>query len=389
MSGEIELKTHKYDINIKLEEYFENDGINAGFLKLKISGKDIYVKLINSLRRCVQTMLPTYAIPPELITIVSNTTNAYNNDYMRSRLCELPVLGIECGLSYLEDKYWRDIKYDDVLREKHEDEKNIELYVNVVNRKSEKLNVTTNDIKIIVNGEMISPYNKDYPILIIKLREGEKFECMMKAVLGVGLANERWGHANNSYYSYDDKTNTCILTVEGNQQCNEYNILVKACKCLITKLTNIKNDFKKKLESKEITEEKRLDLYLKNENHTIGEILNYELQSNKNILLSGITKPDYLIDEILIKIESTGSVKSPFNAIFDSIDELIKKYSHIGKLINDLNGSYIYKKKSKVVSDTETETETETSESETSETETSESEIEIKKNKSKIIKKKK
>ena len=357
MSEEVELKTHKYDINIKLEEYFEHDGINSSYLKLNISGNDVYVKLINSLRRCVQTMLPTYAIPPELITIVSNSTKAYNNDYMRSRLCELPVLGIESKIFYLEDKYWRDIKYDDDMRDKHKDEMNVEMYIDVVNKKSERINVTTNDIRMIINSELISPYNKEYPILIIKLKEGEKFECMMKAVLGVGLSNQRWAHANNAYYSYDDDTHTCIFTVEGNQQCNEYNILVKACKCLITKLTNIKNDLKKKLESKD-------------ENHTIGEILNYELQSNKTISWSGITKPDYLIDEILIKLESNSTTKSPFNAIFDSIDELIKKYSHIGKLIDELGSRNNYKKKSKVMADTESYSDSE-----------SDSDLEIKKNK--------
>jgi len=357
MDDKIELQTYKYDINIQLEEYFENDGINASYLKLKISGNDLYIKLINSLRRCVQTMIPTYAIPPELINIVANTTKAYNNDYMRSRLCELPVLGVDNDLYYLEDNYWRDVKYDDSLREKHESEKNVELYVNVINKKSERINVTTNDIKMIINNELVNPYNKEYPILIIKLKEGEKFECEMRAVLGVGLVNERWGHANNSFYSYDPKKNICIFTVEGNQQCNEYDILIKGCKCLITKLTNIKNDFKLKLESKEIVEDCRLDLVLKNENHTIGEILNYELQNNKEILWSGITKPDYLIDEILIKMESIKSSKSPFNAIFDSIDELINKYSHIGKLIYNINDKFVYKKKH-VKSDTDTDTDT-------------------------------
>ena len=75
-----------------------------------------------------------------------------------------------------------------------------------------------------------------------------------------------------------------------------------------------------------------------NEDFTIGEILNFEIQENKNILFSGLSKPDHQIKSIVLKIESDGK-KIPTDIIIETSDILINKFRHIQKNINKLNKS--------------------------------------------------
>lgn len=61
--------------------------------------------------------------------------------------------------------------------------------------------VTTNDIQYYEDNKLVQhKYNKNYPIVLIKLRPLEVFKCKLKAVLGVGERNAIWASANNAYY---------------------------------------------------------------------------------------------------------------------------------------------------------------------------------------------
>ena len=87
---------------------------------------------------------------------------------------------------------------------------------------------------------------------------------------------------------------------------------------------------------KEITAEKELLLTLDDEDFTTGEMLNFEMQENKNILFSGLSKPDHQIKSIVFKIE-TDSKKTPADIIIETAEIIIKKFKHIQKIINKLN----------------------------------------------------
>ena len=55
----------------------------------------------------------------------NHNTSIFNNDYMRLRLAQLPILNTECDVIDLEPKFWQTIDYSDPKRERHEKEKNI------------------------------------------------------------------------------------------------------------------------------------------------------------------------------------------------------------------------------------------------------------------------
>jgi DNA-directed RNA polymerase subunit L len=331
-------KKYNYDIHIKEQENHQTNGLDASWLILLFSGKDLNIKIINSIRRACSENIPLYGISDNQITIKTNTTVAYNNDYMRLYLSILPVIGVDPDIYFLDEKYWNKetINYADPKRKKHPKEKKIEYYIDAHNNTSEIINITTNDLKMFVDGEEISPYNKKYPILLIKLRPNDKFECEMNASLGVGERHVIWSGVSNIFYDEIKNDFECLLTTESNQQFDEYTTLIRACKFLIKKYEDIKKDIEKKIKTKQIVPKKNINLRFEKENFTIGGPLNYELQSHENIETSLLTLPDNLINSIEINIIFFDNVKSPINAIIDCLNILINKFNHIGFLLNKI-----------------------------------------------------
>jgi DNA-directed RNA polymerase subunit L len=257
---------------------------------------------------------------------------------MRLRLSQLPVMGVDSDMYFLHEKYWSKVNYADTKREKHPDEMIVECYVNAHNNTPNLVPITTNDVIVHIDGKQISPYNEKYPILLIKLRSNDRFKCHMKGVLGLGDRNIIWGMARNSYYDeLDDKgKKTYEFTIEGNGHCDESEIMIRSCKHLIKKMSDLKKDLENKISTKQILPEKKIFFKLEKEDHTIGELLNYHFQDHSDIIASGLSKPDHLIKAVLIKVTASSNVTSPLDAMMESIDIIINKFSHIGKLLSDM-----------------------------------------------------
>jgi len=324
----------KFDIGVKSVKYEKSDGLSQSTLEFKIFGKDVNVKMVNAIRRVAMKNLPAYGFPSELITINANTCTAFHNDYMRGRLSRLPVPKIDPKIFFLAEKYWYKVNYADNTREKHPNEQSIEAYLNYYNDTDEIVSVTTNHLTTYVEGEETpNLYNPKYPIVLIELNPKEKFQCHMKATLGVAENKSSWIGVRNIYYDeLEDEKDTYLMTVEGNWQYTEQEAIIRSCQFIIYRLNEFKKDFQEKIDKKEILPEKNIHLYLEKESHTFGELLNYEFQSNKDeIASSGITQPDRLVKTILIKIESKDD-SSPFKAMLKCVDVLISKFEYMEKV---------------------------------------------------------
>lgn len=338
------LKLYDFDISVEEKEVHKSSGFDACWLKLMFSGKDFSNKIAHALMRVTMNNVPSYAFPRELITIETNTTSAFNNDYMRLRLSQMPVYGIKSKIFHLPEQYWYKINYGDPTREKHPTEQSYEVYINSHNNSAEISNVTTNDIKVTIDGEEQMPYDSKYPILLLKLRPNDKFKCYMRASLGVGSNNIIWAPSRNSFFEeFDDdkKGKKYLFTIEGNNQCHEYEYMVSACQYMIFKLSELKDDLQKKISTKELQPKKIIHLKLDNEDHTLGEVLNYEFQNHPKIAFSGVTKPDHLVQSILFKITASDGIDTPLNPMLESVENLIHKFSHVGKLLEKLGSKYL------------------------------------------------
>ena len=347
---DIIFKKQDFDISIEETEVHKSDGLDAHWLSLVFRGADLNIKMVNALRRVSMTNIPSYAIPPELIKIETNTTTAFNNDYMRERISQLPVMGVDPEIYFLHEKHWHNVNYVDPKRDKHEKEGVVEYFINAHNNTANTISVTTNDLIMNVDGKQISPYSEKYPILIIKLRPNDRFKCHMKAAFGVGDRHVIWTAARNTYYDEildknEASTGAYKFTIEGNDQANEYELLIRSCKYLIKKVTDLKKNIKQKMTSKEIIPTKKINFKLEREDHTLGELINYEFQDHDDIIRSGVSKPDHLVKAMLIKAASAGKVESPLEAMMECLTIVANKFNHIGKLLENSYAKSELKKK--------------------------------------------
>jgi DNA-directed RNA polymerase alpha subunit len=338
MSKEVKNKNafSSIDINVSKIKYVERVGHKSSLLEVELYGKDLNRKIVNALRRVACNNIPVYAFPPELIKIEENTCVAFNNDMMRLRLSLLPIYNIKNDLHFLHERFWYKVNYADPEREKHKDEKVIELHINSFNNTNTIKNVTTEDIRYYVDGQQDYSYNKYAPFLLIKLRPNDTFKCYMKAALGVGENKIYWNAASNAWFE-EVENSKYKLSIKSAGQMSEYDILKKSCKFLIKKLEDLSNELDRRVNEKEINDETTVHFILDGEDHTIGELLNYEFQSRKNdIIFSGAAKLDHLIKSITIKVCSANE-KSPVPVMKDCILVLIKKIQKISEQLNLLN----------------------------------------------------
>jgi len=335
------------DINIELKSYKPHDAIRRGKMELVFSGKDMYEQLLNSLGRIIVKRIPTYAFPSELINIERILPESgyidsvpFNHDYMKLRLSLFPPMNIDCGLSSLHEKYWSGVDYLDKDRNKHEAEKNIEAFIDAKNDSNEIIHVTTNEMMVYVDGEEMNRagkiYSTEYPLLIITLRPNEKFRCSMKAVLGVGLRHSIWDSGSNFWMDQEtlEKEKKIIFCYHSSSRMNEIELMKRGLSYYREKTLSYKNEINRMfLLEKDPSD--RFVIILKNEDHTFGEVINYEIQSHPDIMHSGCKKTDHLINEIIIDCKAFDKTKL-LNAILESIDNLVTKIDHINRAFERL-----------------------------------------------------
>jgi len=323
--------SRKFDIKIKEISKINRDGYKGSQLQLEFTGSDVCTQLINTLRRGCLEYIPVLAFCNESINI-EKSTSVFNNDYMRLRLSQMIIPNLKIEIDSLQDEYWHDINYSDPKRLRHPDDKDLyEIYINVENTTPNKMNVTTNHLKLYLNGEEIKKFDSKYPELIIQLRPKEIFNCHMIAVLGIAKRNNIWSAIGSCYYS-EINDNKFLLTLESTGQISEYESIYKACISIIERMKNNKEKLKELFNDKKLSE--RMEITLVGEDHTVGLLINKYLQDHTDVSFSGLAKKDLLVDEISI-IYVTNN-KNPLTPLFDAIDDSIKILEYVRDTIKKM-----------------------------------------------------
>lgn len=323
-------------IDIKLIELSntKRNGIQPGKLILDISGKDVNESVVNTLRRVMLDEIPTYAYSFEG-TDISENTSVFDNDQMRLRLSQVPIYDVDSGIEYLPDMYWSNVDYSDQDRVLHpKDKLKMELIINSINNTSDIMDVTTNTAKFYENDvEVINKYSKNDSILLVRLRPGDIFKCRMRSSLGVGKRNNIWSAISNCYY--DDYKNTADndeshkfkFTVESSGQLDEYSVMIRACETVNKRLDNILHIIKNKYYATNIKNTRSVILELENETHTLGNIINDSLQNHPRTKSSGLSKPDHLINSMVIQLETLDD--DPLKVFFEAVNHTKKIFDKI------------------------------------------------------------
>lgn len=336
-------------IDIKISQIHKQEfkNLQSSQLILSLMGNTVNSTLVNTLRRLSIDYIPTYAFIPDSITIEKNTS-IFNNDYMKLRLSQMTIPNIINKIYFLEDKYWKDINFKNPDRPRHPDDNRVlEIYINAYNNTNDIMNVTTEHTKVYEDGiELENKFDPQYPWLIIQLRPGEAFSSRCVTVLSIGMNNNIWAGAGNAYFK-EIEDNQYQLIIESQGQMDEYEILHKGCRILKEKINITKKLIKDKYDSPIVADAQILKLELENEDHTLGGVINEYLQNNKNVLFSGLSKPNLLIDSMIIEFQTIKN--NPLQFLNETLDYITKIFDEIELQIGNLGSEFIkYEKINKV-----------------------------------------
>jgi DNA-directed RNA polymerase subunit L len=260
---------------------------------------------------------------------------------MKIRLSQITIPNIDIPITFLDDEYCIAISYSDPNRIKHPNDKmNIELFVNAINNTENAINVTTNDAQVFIDGELVNKFDPKYPHLLVQLKAKQVFKVRAVATLGVGLVNNIWAGVANAFYDEIDPTkNEYKFTLLSQGQLHEYELLYRTCRIIKYKMEKLKSVMQSGNISTEVLKKNSIRMKLEGINYTIGGVINEFMQINDNVSYSAITKPDHLVNEIIITLVTIN--KQPLTIFYETIDYCIKIYDEIEKQIVGLGKKYI------------------------------------------------
>lgn len=313
------------DIKLKIDKHQKStNNLHDNQLNLLITGKDVNYVIVNTLRRLIMSSVPIYAFHQDFMEFDTNTS-VYNNDMLRDRFRNLPIFNIDNNENTID-------KYDELETNKHnimDKANNLTMFVNIKNNKDSILNVTTDDATFYYKGKQInSPYKR--PLLLVKLKKGQELRCTCIASLNIGK-NDAIFNGSMAYHYYDEKEPTKFeLEIFGNRQIEEIELVRRACKILVNKCDKLEKLIITNLDKEESDDVlSKGMLKFENENATLGSIVSYYLQEQKNIEYAGYNIPFLYLNEILIRYRTDGKdIKDLIKKTFTQIKQI---FNHIEK----------------------------------------------------------
>lgn len=336
----------KFDVKIEKVKYTPAKGLFRHNLLVKLSGKDMHIKIVNMMRRVASNNIPVFGWARDLIQFNENTSYAYNNDMLSLNLQFLPIHGVDPDLYELDEKYWYNVNYKDPNREKHSNEKSIRLRLNYENKTNDIVELTTQNVEVHVDNELTKMYNDEYPFVLLELKPKEKINLHMVAVLGIAERRDdgaTWKGCNNVHHNFieeekngvkqDSKTDF-TLKIIGKNQFSEKDMIIRICDNIISKMNKMRDTMEIKLENKSIELQQKMTLVLENEDFTYGDPINYEMQSDEKVKGSGFAKPNHDIKTSIITCEIRDEHKdkyTPVHAFINATKTIRDKFEILKK----------------------------------------------------------
>ena len=305
-------------LKVVSEKKFKN-GNTDNQLHLNFKGKDVNCIIINTLRRTLLDLIPIHGFDPEDISIKTNTS-VYNNDIIRLRLSAFPLYEINNHLELVDE-----INKIQNKNLKEESLDKLSIFFSKKNEGNNKVHLTTDDCEFYMGDKKIDSIYKT-PLLIVPLNPGQEIRGDCKSSVGIGLHSGIYQAVQICCYE-EINLNEYILKFESRGQLSEKDLLKRACLIIENKIQVLKDKF-----SANIINGNKLELTIKNEDHTLGNLITYYLQDNKSVTYAGYKMDHPLKREIDLHLESNGSKKIK-TIILDTFDIIIDTFKKIRTLI--------------------------------------------------------
>jgi len=314
----------------------KDDTQGSSRYEIKIKGKNINHVVINTIRRSILTYIPVYAFNEFNFT---TNESIFNNNYIKLRLRNMPVWGINNNIDKYDIKQ-KNIKKNEILEEIEEiddidienDNNNLDssslsqltMYVDYKSTSKTITTITTDHVKFYYDGDSIqSPYK--IPIPIIKLQPGQSINFSAITTLGTEKLNPIYSAVCVCFYKEIDN-NEYDFIIESRGQLKEKRIIHVALLNIINSLEDIIKLIPDTQDSSEG------EIILKDENHTLGNLLSNGLQNHKHITFSGYRMTHFLEEKIVIEYKIKDEKYKIKNIINDVISYYIELYKEIIKL---------------------------------------------------------
>ena len=313
------------DIRIKLKGFRDDDSFIQNYVNLEFEGKSMNHVIMNSLRRVILDEIPILALNTDRINIIDNSS-VYNNDYLRNRIEQLPLINISTVLNLDEYEKLRNNSL-----EQNEDSL-LTIYCDVENNNSDITSVTSDDMEFYMSDKKIDSIFKN-PVLICKLKPGEKLKFSAKSDIGISLIHARYASVGVCCYEYEEeKNNKFLFKMEPRGQIKSNEVILRGLRILSFKLETLKS----KISKIKFTNENQGKIILNNEDHTIGNLIARGLQEHKNIEFAAYKLEHLLIRDLIIEYLTDGG-KVINNILTDVISNYQKLFLELEKEISKLN----------------------------------------------------
>jgi len=311
----------------------------SSILQFDINGKEINYVIINTLRRMVLSKVPIYAFTNFTIKL---NNSIFHNDFIKNQIKNLPVWGIDNKIEIYEElkvtknKVINEIENleDDVELsvDKKIDSTSLEqltMYVDYNNKSNDNITVTTDHAKFYFGQKQIpNPYST--PIQLVKLQPNQNINFTAVTSIGIEIENAIFSPVSICVYE-EKKENEFRFNIESRGQILEKVILHRVIIILNKNLEKILEQVTENLNNTELSGQ----IEIKNEDHTIGNLITHGLQNHKNITFASYHLPHPLENRVIIEYKlKSGKFKDVLKEV---INEYIELYNKLDKLIENAN----------------------------------------------------
>lgn len=322
--------------NISVKKTSYDDSFLNSRLELNINGNDIDHIVVNTLRRICLTNIPVYIY--DKFDFVENTS-IFNNNYIKLRFRNIPVLGIETSSAFYnepkesldqKDNISEMLNMDDISLETNYDVsssnlKQLTLYLDKENKTKNVITVGTDDCKFYYKEKEIkSPYKINIPL--IKLQDGQSIKMTAISSIGIEKIDAMYSPASVLYFTKNNEKDYNFI-IESRGQLSEDKIFKYGIENVINQLQELKTE----INDLENIKKQKGEIEINNYDHTMGNLLSQGLRKHKDIVYAGYAMPHLLEDKINIKFEiSKNNIKS-------IIIEVIEYYINIFNILKEKN----------------------------------------------------
>lgn len=246
------------------------------YFEINITDKSL--PMINAIRRTILTDLESFCLNGN---IKKNTTK-FNNDILNHRLSLIPI------------------------------KNDVEIKLDIEN--------TTNEIKYVTSSEFLFIKGKKtdlmQDVLFCILEPKEHLIFTAKSVRGTARQHAKWQQANSYYYKTEDgyklTVDSCFIDAKL--------IYNNAIEYLKQKLNRYKNLIKENKVLPSYNKIMNCATYtFENENHTLGNMLAYELRRHSDVSFAAYKVPHVLDNHIVLNIKTNSDVNKILSEIVDKV----------------------------------------------------------------------